>query len=194
MRKLTYFVAASIDGFIGDPTGDATCFMRFVDEEFLAYLTSDCPETMASPGRRALGIDHLKNERFDTVVQGRASYDLALAENVTSPYAHMRQYVASRSIKESPDPAVEIVAGDLAEKVRELKAEDGDLGIYLCGGADLAGQLKEEVDELVIKTYPLVLGSGMPMFAADFAIGEFTLESVETFGNGVVVRKYVRKR
>jgi dihydrofolate reductase len=60
--------------------------------------------------------------------------------------------------------------------------------------ADLAGQLMEEVDELVIKTYPLVLGSGMPMFAADFALGEFTLEAMETFGNGVIIRKYDRKR
>ncbi|MFD5782771.1 dihydrofolate reductase family protein [Streptomyces sp. NPDC126933] len=194
MRKLTYYIAVSIDGFIGDPAGDATCFLSFVDEELFAYLKANYPETMPTNGRQALGIDDLENQRFDTVIQGRASYDVALEMGVTSPYTHMRQYVVSRSIKESPDPAVEIVSGDVAEKVRELKAEEGGLGIYLCGGADLAGQLTEEIDELVIKTYPLVLRSGMPMFAADCDISEFTLESVKAFGNGVLVRKYTRKR
>lgn len=71
----------------------------------------------------------------------------------------MRQLVASRTLT-SADPAVEIVAGDVAARIRELKREDG-LGIYLCGGANLAAQLIDEVDELVIKSYPLVLGSGI---------------------------------
>ena len=33
MRKLTYFIAASIDGLIGDPSGEAEFFTRFVDAE-----------------------------------------------------------------------------------------------------------------------------------------------------------------
>ncbi|MFJ9028032.1 dihydrofolate reductase family protein [Streptomyces sp. NPDC102274] len=193
MRKLTYYIAVSIDGFIGDPSGDGTAFLSFVDEEFLAFMKAEYPEALPTHGRRPLGIDDLENRRFDTIIQGRASYDLVLKGGITSPYAHLRQYVVSRSIKESPDPAVEIVSGDVVAKVRELKAEEGGFGIYLCGGADLAGQLVDEIDELIIKTYPLVLGSGMPMFAADFALAEFALESVRTFGNGVLVRKYDRK-
>ena len=127
------------------------------------------------------------------MIQGRASYDLALGIDVTSPYAHLRQYVASRTIADSPDPAVEIVSGDVVGKVRELKREEG-LDIYLCGGSKLAGALLDEVDELVIKTYPVVLGSGMPMFAAEFRITDFTLESVRTFGNGTLVRRYSRNQ
>ena len=193
MRKLTYFIAASIDGFIGAPDGDAEFFTRFVDEEFLEFLTTEYPETLPTQGRRALGLDDLENKRFDTVIQGRASYDLALAVNVTSPYAHLRQYVASRTIKDAPDPAVEIVSGDVVGKVRELKREGG-LDIYLCGGSTLAGALLDEIDELVVKTYPVVLGSGMPMFASGFRITDFTLESVRTFGNGALVRWYGRNQ
>lgn len=192
MRKLSYFIAASIDGFIGDPSGEADFFTRFVDEEFLGFLKDEYPETLPTHGRRPLGLDHLENKRFDTVIQGRLSYDLALKEGVTSPYAHMRQLVASRTLT-SPDPAVEIVSGDVAAKIGELKREDG-LGIYLCGGANLAAQLIGEVDELVIKSYPLILGSGMPMFGTEFALTEFGLESHRAFGNGVVVRTYGRKR
>ncbi|MEV7288814.1 dihydrofolate reductase family protein [Streptomyces sp. NPDC093252] len=194
MRKLTYFIACSLDGFIGDPQGDATEMVRFVDEEFFGFLAAEYPETLPTIGRRATGTDHLANKRFDTIIQGRASYDLALKEGVTSPYAHLRQYVASTTLGESPDPDVEIVASDVVGKVRELKAEESGLGIYLCGGAQLAGALFDEVDEIVVKTYPLVYGSGMPMFAKGCDITEFTLESLRTFGNGVFVRTYGRKR
>ncbi|GGS91748.1 hypothetical protein GCM10010254_09590 [Streptomyces chromofuscus] len=119
---------------------------------------------------------------------------MALKEGVTSPYAHMRQYVASRSLTRSPDPEVEIIAEGLVGRVRALKAEDGALGIYLCGGSRLAGELIDEIDELVVKTYPVVLGSGMPMFGSGYAVGAFALESVRTFGNGAVVTTYGRKR
>ncbi|MEV0206532.1 dihydrofolate reductase family protein [Streptomyces sp. NPDC050788] len=194
MRKLTYFIACSIDGFIGDPDGDASSMYAFVDEEFFAFLTTEYPETLPTHGRRPLGLDDLPNKRFDTIVQGRASYDVALREGITSPYAHMRQYVASRTLRTSPDPDVEIIAEDVVGRVRALKAEDGDLGVYLCGGSQLAGELLDEIDELVIKTYPQVYGSGMPMFGSGFAITDFTLESVRTFKNGALVRTYARKR
>jgi dihydrofolate reductase len=191
LRKLTYFIAASIDGFIGEPGGDAELFTRFVDQEFLEFLKSEYPETLPTQARQALGIDDLKSQRFDTVIQGRASYDLALAVGVTSPYAHLRQYVASTTLQASPDPAVELVADDVVGKVRELKQEEG-LDIYLCGGSRLAGALLDEVDELVIKTYPVVLGSGMPMFASELRLTDFSLESVRSFGNGTLVRRYTR--
>ncbi|MEU3511287.1 dihydrofolate reductase family protein [Streptomyces longwoodensis] len=195
MRKLTYFVACSLDGFIGDPDGDATAMTSFLDEEFLHYLRTEAPDTLPTAARRAFGIDDRPNERFDTVVQGRGSYEVGLNEGITSPYAHLRQYVASRTLGVSPDPDVEVVADDVAGRVRALKAEEGPLGIYLCGGSRLAGELLGEVDELVIKTYPLVYGRGMPMFGTSGAdVTAFALDGVRAFGNGVLVRTYRRKR
>jgi dihydrofolate reductase len=194
VRKLTYFIACSIDGFIGDPSGDASSMYRFVDEEFLDYLKSQYPETVSTPGRRQLGFHGVRNQKFDTVIQGRASYQLALDVNITSPYAQLRELVASRTMKESPDPNVELVSDDVVGRVRELKAEESGLGIWLCGGSQLAGELLDEIDELVIKTYPLVYGSGMPMFGSDFAATEFMLDSVAVFDSGVLVRTYSRKR
>ncbi|MGW0881056.1 dihydrofolate reductase family protein [Streptomyces sp. NPDC002671] len=194
MRKLTYFVACSIDGFIGDPGGDASSMFTFLDEEFLGYLTSTYPETIAAQGREPLGVKDAENRHFDTVIQGRGSYQLALDIGVTSPYGHLREYVASRTLGASPDPAVTVIDSDLVARIRELKAEDGELGIWLCGGSQLAGELLDEIDELVIKTYPQVYGSGMPMFGTGFAVTDFALESVRTFQNGVIVRTYSRKR
>ncbi|MEU2562210.1 dihydrofolate reductase family protein [Streptomyces longispororuber] len=194
MRKLTYFVAVSIDGFIGDPSGDATSYMRFVDDEFLEFLKTEYPETVSAAGRRALGFDDLPNRKFDTVIQGMNSYRLGLDEGIASPYAHLREYVATRSLGTAPDPNVQLIADDLVGKVRELKAEDSPLDIWLCGGAQVAGQLRDEVDELVIKTYPVLLGSGMPMFVGvEPDVSDFALTSSRVFGNGLVVRHYVRR-
>ncbi|MFI6037021.1 dihydrofolate reductase family protein [Streptomyces sp. NPDC051315] len=195
MRKLTYFVACSIDGFIGDPDGDASSMYAFLDEEFIGYLTSTYPETIATPGRVQMGIEDAENLHFDTVIQGRGSYQVGLDAGLTSPYAHLRELVASRTLGASPDPNVEVIDGDLVARVRELKAEDGKLGIWLCGGSRIAGELLDEIDELVIKTYPQVYGSGMPMFGGTgFSVSDFALESVRAFSNGVLVRVYARKR
>lgn len=194
MRKLTYFIACSLDGFIGDEHGDGTAMLRFLDEEYFDFLKAEFAETLPTHVRRQLGLDHLENRRFDTVIQGRASYEVALKEGITSPFAHLREYVASRTLGTSPDPHVEIVDGDLTGRVRELKAEEGGLDIFLCGGSQVAGALLDEIDELVIKTYPIVYGTGMPMFGTGLDIKEFTLDSVRTFGNGALVRTYRRKR
>ncbi|GGS91741.1 hypothetical protein GCM10010254_09580 [Streptomyces chromofuscus] len=70
MRKLTYFVATSIDGFIGDPDGDASVMLPYADAEFLEFLTAEYPETLPTHGRRPLGVDDLPNKRFDTIIQG----------------------------------------------------------------------------------------------------------------------------
>ncbi|MER0244261.1 dihydrofolate reductase family protein [Streptomyces sp. HSW2009] len=194
MRKLTYFVACSIDGFIGDPSGDASSMFAFLDEQFFGHLAAEYPETLPTATREHLGLTDREHRRFDTVIQGRGSYQVALDANVTSPYGHLREYVASRSIEASPDPNVTLISGDLVAAVRELKAEESELGIYLCGGSQLAGALLDEIDELIIKTYPQVYGAGMPMFGAGFSVTDFTLDGVQTFDNGVLIRTYRRKR
>ncbi|MEV0846182.1 dihydrofolate reductase family protein [Streptomyces sp. NPDC049954] len=194
MRKLSYFVACSLDGFIGDPEGDATSMFSFLDEEFLGFLKENYPEAMSAQGRAALGIADLPPRRFDTVIQGRGSYQAGLDAGITSPYAHLREYVVSHSLQESPDPHVTLIDGDVRAAVRKLKEEDGELGIWLCGGARLAGELREDIDELIIKTYPQVYGSGTPMFRSGFSVDDFALDEVQVLGNGVLVRTYSRKR
>ncbi|QES52577.1 deaminase [Streptomyces venezuelae] len=193
MRKLTYFIATSVDGFIGEPDGNGDFLNQWLDPEYLDWMVAEYPETIPTHVQGHFGITDLRARHFDAVIQGRGSYDIGLKAGVTSPYAHLKQYVASRSLTTSPDPAVELIAGDVAARVRELKQEDG-LGIWLCGGADLAGQLVEEIDEFVVKTYPVVAGSGMPMTRAGFGAREVELLGVKGFGGGQVVTTYARKR
>jgi dihydrofolate reductase len=188
MRKLVYYIAVSIDGFIAGPGGEFDFFRLAPDME--DYLHAELPETMPTHARPHLGLAGAPNKRFDTVIMGRGTYQPALDINVTSPYAHLRQYVVSRSIPEIADPAVELVPGDPIGLARRLKAEDGDLDIWLCGGGVLAGQLLAEIDELVIKQYPVVAGGGLPVFAGPFQPRPFTPREMLTFSHGGTIATY----
>ncbi len=166
MRTLTYYVAASQDGYIAGPEGEIDAFEQ--GPELLAHIAEDYPETLPTPARAHLGIEG-PPRRFDRVIMGRATYDLGADQGLTSPYAHLdRQVVCSRTLAADVDPAIEVRADDPVAAVRELKAGDG-LGVWLCGGGVLAGALIDEIDELVIKRQPMVLGAGRPLFAAGYA-------------------------
>lgn len=191
MRKLTYFVAGTIDGFIAAPDGDYDFFSPYLTEDYLPQLTGDFPETLPTPARAAFGIADAPNVRFDTILMGRGSYEPGLAAGLTSPYAHLRQIVFSRSLGVSPDPAVEVTTEDPIALVRRLKQEEG-LGIWLCGGADLAGQLLPEIDELIVKQYPVVAGSGIPLFRAAFSPRAFKLAGSRVFDNGSLILTYTK--
>lgn len=194
MRKLTYFIATSVDGFIGAPDGDGDFFYSRLDAEFVEFLKAEYPETIAAPARSHLGIEGAAPRHFDAVLMGRNTYEPGLKQGVTSPYGHFReQYVVSRSLASAPDPQVRLISGDVVARVRELKAADG-LGIWLCGGADLAGQLIDEIDEFVVKTYPLFLGTGMPMSRAGFGVRPLELTGSRSLGGGQTVTTYAVTR
>ncbi|TQF01218.1 dihydrofolate reductase [Kitasatospora acidiphila] len=191
MRTLSYLVAVTIDGYIAGPDGEFDFFAPYLTPDFLTHYMAEYPEAMSTPGRAGLGIADAPNRRFDTVLMGRGTYQPGLDIGLTSPYAHLRQIVLSRSLTESPDPAVEVTAEDPVALVRRLKQQDG-LGIWLCGGADLAGQLLPEIDELIIKQSPVLVGAGIPLFRAEFGPRAFTLAEVRLFDEGQQILRYVR--
>lgn len=187
MRKLTYLIGMSVDGYIAGPANEIDCFPT--PAAYLAHLAAEYPETLPTHGRAHLGIPDAPNRRFDTVVQGLATYRAGLDLGITSPYAHLRQYVVSTTL-ESPDPAVTVVADPVA-LVRSLKAEDG-LGIYLAGGGRLAGALFGEIDEVILKLYPVMFGRGVPMIAGEFDVTAFERTGSTTFDSGHVILRYTR--
>lgn len=186
MQSLTYYVAASADGYIASPDGK---FDFFAFEGGLAtWIVEEYPETLPAHAREALGINDRGNRHFDTVVMGRRTYQPALDAGITSPYPHLRQIVFSTSL-DGQAPGVEVVSGDAAELVRELKTE-GRGGIWLAGGGRLAAELWAEVDELVIKRNPIVLGAGVPLLDGSFAPRPMKRVSSKSFDAGVVAEVY----
>ncbi|MFF8292820.1 dihydrofolate reductase family protein [Streptomyces sp. NPDC016309] len=165
MRKLVYYIAATVDGFIAGPDGaDPTGPDGFwpVPADYVRYLAAEYPETLPAPARQALSIT-AAGTHFDTVLEGRKTYEIGLRAGLTDAYPHLRHLVFSTTLTESPDPAVELVATDPLAKVRELKQEDGK-DLWLIGGGELAGALYPEIDRLIVKLGPLTIGTGIPLF------------------------------
>ncbi|MBB5911644.1 dihydrofolate reductase [Nocardia transvalensis] len=190
MRKLTYYVASTIDGFIAGEDGSVDFFP--VGGDHGPAITAQYPETLPTKVREAQGIDKL-GSYFDTVLMGRKTHDFGVRTGTSSPYAHLRQFVVSTTLPENPAPDVELIPGDPLERVRELKREKG-LGIWLCGGGELAQTLLPEIDQIFLKLYPIVLGVGRPLFGATHLPepARFRVLTSRVFEDGVAFVKYVR--
>ncbi|MFF4246283.1 dihydrofolate reductase family protein [Streptomyces sp. NPDC001822] len=165
MRKLVYYIAVTLDGFIAGPDGaDPSGPDGFwpIPADYVRHLAEEYPETLPAPARQALGVT-AEGTHFDTVLEGRRTYEVGLRAGITDAYPHLRHLVFSTTLTESPDPAVELVASDPVARVRELKQEDGK-DLWLIGGGELAGALYTEIDQLIVKLGPVTTGAGIPLF------------------------------
>ncbi len=172
MRSLRYHVASTLDGFIAHKDDTWSGFPQEGDhvEDYAASLSG-----------------------YDTVIMGRRTYEPALALGVTNPYPMIRRKIVfSRSLKQSPDPEnVQVTAESPADVVRRLKEEEGS-PIYLCGGADLAGQLFDAglIDEVLLKLNPRIFGAGVPLVGGHERVIALALESTKVYRSGVVLLGY----
>lgn len=188
MRELVYYIATTVDGFIARPDGSFDEFPW--DEAFIDAIRENYPETLPAPMRPDATRD--ENRRFDAVVMGRHTYEVGVKQGLTNPYPTLDQYVFSTSLTESPDPAVTVVDRAPVDFVRDLKKDEAR-AIWICGGSTLATPLYEAglVDRLIVKTAPVVFGSGIPLFRARVDVPSLRLESRRTFESGYVISEYV---
>lgn len=187
MADLVYYIATSLDGFIADPDGG---FEGFVTEPAtVAWLFDRYPETCPAHLREALGVA-AQPRRFDRVIMGARTHQPALDAGLTSAYPHLQQYVVTH--RELPDdPTVHTINGDVHRAVAQLKTELGR-DIWLCGGADIAAQTFDLIDELQVKVNPVLFGSGVPLTRLAYEPRAFSLQSSETLPGGVVFTTYRR--
>lgn len=179
MRELTYYVAATLDGFIAGLGGEVDAFDA--GPSMIEFIVERHPDTLPTPARAQLGLATHPTTEFDTVLMGRSTYEVGASQGLTSPYAHLEQVVFSTTLRAPSDDSVAVLPGDAASAVAALKARPGK-GIWLCGGGLLAGALIDEIDVLIVKRQPLVLGAGRPMFDGSFTPRTFHLVERENVG------------
>lgn len=175
MRKVTFSVANSLDNYIARKDGAVDWILG--SEEAASMLTEFW-------------------KTIDAVVIGRKTYEPVLKSGTPFPtYPGVKNYVLSRTMKESSDKDVEIVGEDAVRFVRKLKAQEGK-DIFVMGGGELAKSLLEAslIDEVGVNIHPVLLGSGIPLFHEMSHQIDLELIECKSFRNGCVSVRYRVKK
>ena len=172
MRKVKYFVADSLDGFISRRDGGVDWL--FMDQDY----------GMAEFFRSA-----------DLAVMGRRTYDkmVELAPGKAF-YPGMKNYVFSRSVATGRRAGVEFVSGDVDAWTAKVRARRGK-DIWLVGGGDLVRQFLERrlVNEIGLAIHPRLLGDGIPLFPPPYPETELELLQCKRYSTGLVQLFYAVK-
>ncbi len=138
--------------------------------------------------------------RADAFLLGRRTYEIFAGywPQVTAPDDAVAQalnrlpkFVASRTLSEVGWEGAELIEGDLAAFVRELKQRDGD-ELQVHGSGVLVQTLLAEglVDELRLLTFPVLVGSGRRLFAEGTRPTSLRLLRTQTTSSGAIVAEY----
>jgi len=102
----------------------------------------------------------------------------------------MPKYVASRTLETATWNAT-IIKGDVADRVRELKQEDGG-DLLIAGSGQLIDYLTAHdlIDEYRMMVVPIVLGTGTKRLFNGVPQRTFTLVESLTLPKGVVISTY----
>jgi dihydrofolate reductase len=177
MRKLSLFIASSLDGYIAKPNDDLS-FLKMVEKEGEDYGYAAFTETI------------------DTLILGRKTYDYVVQEIGTSFYdnGHRDIYVITRTDRPQAGRTI-FYSGNLAELVNRLKSEQGK-NIYCDGGAEVIHELLKHdlIDELIISVIPVLLGNGTRLFKDGRPEQLLEFVNVKAFETGLVQLHYKRKK
>ena len=135
----------------------------------------------------------------DAMLMGRVLYDEWAAywpDHADEPFGDvmnsMKKYVVSNSLQAAEWQNTEIISGDVAQKLTDIKAKDGG-DIAMSGSATTVRWLLREglVDELKLLVHPLAVGDGLArLFPPDEPGIPLELLSAQTFKTGVLNLSY----
>ncbi|MGE5440635.1 MAG: dihydrofolate reductase family protein [Bacteroidota bacterium] len=171
------FIAQSLDGFIAKKDGDIDWLIEIPNPEGSDW-----------------GFGEFMN-MIDAVIMGRNTFEKVLSFDewmYTKPL-----FVLSGSLKEIPKKLsgkAEIINGSPKEVIRKLNSM-GYRNFYVDGGMTIQSFLKEDlIDELIISTIPVILGSGIPLFGTIERELKFEYVKTEVFDKRFTKSFYKRIR
>ena len=167
MRKVVFHLTNSLDNYIARKDGAVDWILS--SEETASAMTEFW-------------------KTIDAVAIGRKTYEPVLKSGTPFPtFPGIKNYVLSRTLKESPDKNIELIRKDAVEFIRKLKTEPGK-DIFVMGGGMLARPLFEAnlIDEVGVNIHPVLLGSGIPLFHEMSHQIDLELIKCRTFKNGCV--------
>jgi len=176
MRKISLFIAMSLDGYIAKPNDDLS-FLKLVEKAGEDYGYAEF------------------TSKIDTIIIGRKTYDYVLNEIGASHYDNGQRdiYVITRT--ERPQVGrTTFYTGNITELIKQLKSENGK-NIYCDGGAEVINELLKNnlLDEFIISVIPVFLGNGTRLFKDGRPEQILEFITVKTFETGLAQLHYKRK-
>ena len=103
------------------------------------------------------------------------------------------KYVASNTRNSSDWQPTVFLSGDVAEKVSQLKQQDGP-NLHVMGSADLLQTLfrNDLVDGLQLMIFPITLGTGKRLFTDGTIPAAFKVIESQITPNGIIIVNYER--
>ncbi|KOF04476.1 dihydrofolate reductase [Roseivirga seohaensis subsp. aquiponti] len=177
MRKISLFIATSLDGYIAKPNDDLS-FLKLVEKEGEDYGYEQFTDTI------------------DTLIIGRKTYDYVIKEIGSSHYDNGQRdvYVITRTQRPSVGRTTFYI-GSLTNLVKQLKSENGK-NIYCDGGAEVINELLKNdlIDEFIISIIPVLLGNGTRLFKDGRPEQLLEFVTAKTFETGLIQLHYKRKK
>jgi len=181
MRPLRYSINVTLDGCCDHRAGSAP------DEELHRHAAENIAQA------DALLFGRVTYEMMEAA--WRSGAQRAAMPEWTEPFARTidaaKKYVVSSTL-DRVDWNAELLRGDLAEAVRQLKGQPGR-GLFT-GGVKLPLALTELglIDEYELVVHPRIVGHGPTLFAGLSRPLDLKLVSRLEFASGVVALRYLR--
>jgi len=150
-----YYTAATLDGFIADPSHSLDwLFTRDQDHEGLLNYA----EFIAGVGALAMG-----SSTFEWII--RHEFADKDESEWKWPYDLPCWVFTSRPLQVVPEAQIVFVQGDVASVHAAMVEAAGGKNVWLVGGGDLVGQFADAglLDEVIVYVAPVTLGSGAPL-------------------------------
>jgi dihydrofolate reductase len=190
MRKLIMKMSISVDGFVCGPNGEKDWVFKTGDEESLAWSVGAVSQA---------GLIIMGRKTFEDI----ARYWPTATGPFAAPMNEIPKAVFTKKGFAGIPPGAEqssaaaswaearVFDGDLAEGIRELKAQQGKPVVAIGGGGFMQSLIATGlIDEYVLATHPVVLGAGMPIFNGLSNPLYLKLVDVKIFPKGCMARTF----
>jgi dihydrofolate reductase len=184
MRKVTYSMSTSLDGYILGPDGNFD--WATPDAEVFRFWIDDI---------RTVGVHLLGRRLYETMLYWETADQEASLDDAdlewTALWNPLPKVVFSSTLSAVQGNA-RLASGGLAEEIMRLRAEPGE-GDIAIGGATLAAEASALglIDEYQLMVYPVLVGGGISFFPRNERRVDLEFVESRTFESGAV---YLRHR
>jgi dihydrofolate reductase len=169
-------MSVSLDGYVARADGSND----WISPSYSGDATEWTVDTLGNASAHLMGA---------TTYRAMAAYWPDSDQPYAKPMNEIPKVVFSNSLESADWGATRIVAGDLAEGVRQLKEESADKYLLAHGGARFVRSLVKTglIDEFRLLVHPALLGAGEQIFTEPLAIEPV---STTAFSGGAVAHVF----